>query len=126
MESIHIESTRLTPEIVFDINEKTFLFKGRSSPENARDFYNPVFEAMDKIASSSLEEITFNFEFEYFNTSSSKCLFRILKAANDIHQSGKTVHVNWRFDEDDEDMQESGEDLESLLDIEFNYVENQF
>ena len=126
MEKVIIEPTRTTPLINFDPDEGILEMKGRSSPENARDFYNPVFEAMDKIASSSLEEITFNFEFEYFNTSSSKCLFRILKAANDIHQSGKTVHVNWRFDEDDEDMQESGEDLESLLDIEFNYVENQF
>ena len=126
MENLHLPPSRLTPEIVFDLQEQTLLFKGRSSPENARDFYNPVFEIMDELLKSDIAKVTINFEFEYFNTSSSKCLFRILKTANDMYLADKEVIVNWHYDEDDEDMQESGEDLESLLDIEFNYIQLEY
>ena len=67
-----------------------------------------------------------NFKFEYFNTSSSKCLFDIFRKLNIVKESGFDLSINWYYEEDDEDMLEAGEDYADLLGIEFNYVETQF
>jgi hypothetical protein len=54
---------------------------------------------------------------EYFNTSSSKCLVEIFRKLEQLQDSGKNVLINWFYEEDDEDMQESGEDFQEIIDI---------
>jgi hypothetical protein len=123
MEKFFIEPTRITPLVSFDPDEASIEIKGRSSPENSILFYQKVIDALDFIAESDKEEFTANFSYEYFNTSSSKCLFDVFKRLTNIEQSGKTLIINWYYEEDDEDMMEAGEDYADLLDLEFNFLE---
>lgn len=97
--------------------------RGKSSPENPLTFYNHLYTSLDQFASSSFTNMTTNLAFEYFNTSSSKCLYIFLKKLNDINTTGKRVTVNWFYEEGDEDMKEAGEDISSFFDIEFNFKE---
>lgn len=78
---------------------------------------------IDAAFTSGLKSLTANFAFEYFNTSSSKCLFDILKRLAQFEQSGMSICVNWFYEEDDEDMRETGEDYEDVLGLSFNYIE---
>ena len=123
MEKVFIEPTRTTPLINFDPDEGILEMKGRSSPENSIQFYQRVLDNLDEYAASEGLEFTANIAFEYFNTSSSKCLFDIFKRLSKIENSGKKITINWYYEEGDDDMMEAGEDYSDLLDLDFNFFE---
>ena len=123
MEKIFLEPSRVTPLVNFDPEEGILEMKGRSSPENSIQFYQKIIQNLGMFAENGEGDFTANFAFEYFNTSSSKCLFDIFKRLVRIRDSGKILIVNWFFEEDDEDMMEAGEDYSDLLDLEFNFIE---
>ncbi len=123
----HVEPTKLTPEINFNSEQGILEFKGRSSPENSIQFYSHINEKLDQYIQSEngSAELVVNFEFDYFNSSSSKCLWDVFKKLIIIREKGKKVTVNWFYEEDDEDMKESGEDFRDLMDLEFNFIERE-
>ena len=123
MEKVFIEPTRTTPLINFDPDEGTLEMKGRSSPENSIQFYQRVLDNLDEYAETGGPEFTANIAFEYFNTSSSKCLFDVFKRLSKIENSGRTITINWYYEEGDDDMMEAGEDYSDLLDLDFNFFE---
>lgn len=123
MEKIFIEPTRVTPLVNFDPEEGILEIKGRSSPENSILFYQRIIDGLDAFAQSEKDQFTASFSFEYFNTSSSKCLFDVFKRLGRIGENGKSIIINWYYEEDDEDMMEAGEDYADLLDLEFNFLE---
>ena len=123
MERIFIEPTRVTPLINFDPQEGLLEIKGRSSPENTIQFYQPLMDALDDFLDESENGITANIAFEYFNTSSSKCLFDLFKKLGKLENDDRDLNINWFYEEDDEDMMEAGEDYSDLLDLEFNFLE---
>ncbi|MEM7298694.1 MAG: SiaC family regulatory phosphoprotein, partial [Bacteroidota bacterium] len=59
----------------------------------------------------------------YFNTSSSKCIYDILKEIKFLKERGKNVRVRWYYEQYDEDMMEAGEDYSDLLDLPFAFIE---
>ena len=67
--------------------------------------------------------IRVDLSFMYFNTSSSKCLFDLFKTLKQLKKNGKDVEINWYYEEDDDDMMETGEDFADLLGLDFNFVE---
>ena len=122
-DSLLIQATSVTPYVELDASSGVLAFKGRSAPCACLDFYYPIIAFIDKAFTSGLESITANFAFEYFNTSSSKCLFDIIKRLAQFERSGISVEVNWFYEEEDEDMRETGEDYEEVLGLSFNYIE---
>jgi len=118
-----IEPTKVTPFVQIDARRGLLEFKGRSSPSASLEFYSPIMTNIERIFSNGCNSITAEFAFEYFNTSSSKCLFDILKRLAKIQEKGTDVQVNWYYEEEDEDMRETGEDYEDVLGLSFNYIE---
>lgn len=123
MESYYLEATPKTPKLDFNPDAETFLISGRSIPENSIEFYKPLLDWLDKYVSNPLDSTTFEIKLEYFNTSSSKCLVEIFRKLEKIHDNGSKVTVEWYFDEEDEDMEESGEDFKEIIKIPFNMKE---
>ena len=123
MDKIFIEPTKVTPLINFDPEEGLLEIKGRSSPENSVQFFQGIMESLDSYIEEGEKSLTANFAFEYFNTSSSKCLFDVFKKISRIEDSGKEITINWFYEEDDDDMMEAGEDYSDLLELEFNFLE---
>ncbi|MCX7954129.1 MAG: DUF1987 domain-containing protein [Bacteroidales bacterium] len=123
MEVIKIESTPKTPAVNFDPNEGIIEIRGRSIPENSIEFYRPLIEWIEKYAENPKPETIVNVQFEYFNTSSSKCILDIFKRIENIHNAGHKVIVNWYYEEDDEDMLEAGEDYQSIIKVPFKMIE---
>ena len=124
MEGFFIRATRVTPSIYFNPAKGLLDIRGKSSPENPLLFYKHLHDSIDAFAKSDIQNLTLNAAFEYFNTSSSKCIYILFKKVSDLmNEHGKKVKVNWYYEEEDEDMQEAGEDLSSFFNYEFNYVE---
>ncbi|WP_420318923.1 DUF1987 domain-containing protein [Ekhidna sp.] len=121
MEPIKIQPTRNTPAVLLDPNRGIFKMYGRSSPENSIQFYEPIRDALaNKMATPKVD---IRIKMEYFNTSSSKCIYDLMKEVKALEMKGKEVIVRWYYDEDDEDMLEAGEDYSDLLDIPFKFIE---
>ncbi|MFT7230947.1 MAG: hypothetical protein ACI8TA_000149 [Cyclobacteriaceae bacterium] len=123
MDRIFIEPTRVTPLVSFDPETDLLEIKGRSSPENSILFYGIILKFIDDFAESDRNELTVNLSFEYFNTSSSKCLFDLLRSLSKLEENDKGLVINWYYEEDDEDMMEAGEDYADLLDLDINFIE---
>lgn len=117
MNSLYQSKTPRTPEIILDPKNGVFEIEGRSIPENSVDFYQKVMQWMDAYRKEPNPQTKFVVKLEYFNTSSSKCLVDILRKLEKIYTDGNDVVLEWHYDEEDDDMRESGEDFEEILKI---------
>ena len=123
MESISIEGTTKTPTVKLNPESGVVEIKGRSIPENSIEFYRPIIEWLDEYAKNPNKKTTVNVQLEYFNTSSSKCILDIFKKLESLKKARNEVVINWYYEEDDEDMLESGEDYESIIRVPFKMIE---
>lgn len=118
MQIISLEKTEDTPGVLLDKKNGIFEVSGRSLPEDAAEFYQPILDWLEAYTQDSNPETQFVFKMEYFNTASSKLLLDVLSKLEDI----ENVSVTWYFDEEDEDMQEAGEEFSELVEIPFDLI----
>jgi len=123
MEPISIEGTPKTPTVKFDSIQGIIEIKGRSNPENSREFYKPLIDLLEEYAKDPGDKTIVNIQLEHFNTSSSKCILDVFKKLEAIYKAKHEVVINWHYEKDDEDILEAGEDYKSLIRIPFNMIE---
>jgi hypothetical protein len=116
MENFYLESTPKTPRLSFNNDNGIFEVSGRSIPENSIEFYKPLLDWLDTYVKEAKAETKLIVKLEYFNTSSSKCLVEIFRKLEKLQKENKVV-IQWFYDEEDEDMQESGEDFKEIIKI---------
>jgi hypothetical protein len=123
-EYVKIPSTQRTPEILLDRTgtEGTIQFVGRSLPDDARGFYNPLLVWIDEYYSNPLPRTYIRFKLEYFNTASSKMLLQMIKKLEKLERENKDVVIEWCYMEDDDDILESGQTIKELTSIPFKFV----
>lgn len=121
MNVLHIPPTKRTPGVVYHPSKGVLKLKGNSSPENSVYFYDPLLKELSR--KHYPESLKVEVSLYYFNTSSSKCLYDILKRLKLKTMNGTQVTVNWYYDVEDTDMLEIGEDYSDLLDLDFNFIE---
>jgi hypothetical protein len=122
MDNLKIEGTKQTPEIDFDAASGILKISGRSIPENTFEFFNPVLVWLDSFSSEAPDKVVAKINLEYFNTSSSKYILEVLKRLKNILRDGKEVLVQWYYEEDDEEMMETGEDYEDVSGLPFEII----
>lgn len=110
------------PGIILDKESGKFEISGKTCPEDAVEFYNPVFNWLDEYSANPLKETIFDFRLTYFNTVSSKIIMMIMLRLEEITETGHDLKIRWFYPEDDEDLEEAGEDFESMLEVEFELV----
>jgi len=122
MDNLVIDGTKQTPEINFDASTGILSLSGRSIPENTFEFFNPVLTWLETYALEAPDKVVAKINLEYFNTSSSKYILEILKRLKGILKDGKDVLVQWYYEEDDEEMMETGEDYEDVSGLPFEII----
>lgn len=117
---INLERKPDTPAIKLDPNGSLSI-TGRSLPENAESFYQPVIDWVDRYVDAGAQPSTvFTIELEYFNSSSVKQILSVLLKLEELHrQEGREVEVIWSYNQDDELMEMKGREMESLLELPF-------
>jgi SiaC family regulatory phosphoprotein len=122
MKPLSIEPTDRTPTVLFDFDSGHLEISGESYPEDATEFYTPVFTALD----SYLEGLghgrcRFDLKMVYFNSSSAKAVMMLLDKLDAAAGEGAHVSIRWFYDEEDETMKELGEEFsEDLENTEFS------
>lgn len=125
MEKLILESTLNSPRVVLDPEAGLFEFSGESRPENVRNFYLPILEWLEQFGSEVSGGCTFEFNFEYFNSTSAKYVLDIFKVLQSIREAGHEIHVKWHYEEDDEDMYEVGMEMSRMSGLPFEYVKEE-
>lgn len=121
MNSLSIEKTKFTPEILFEFESRVLTIRGESYPENTAVFYKPVFKWLkDYFNNDNIEKTKVIIELYYFNSSSSKVLMNLFEELDNAGEKGMPVIVEWVYDPEDEDSLEFGEEFaEDVEHIEF-------
>ena len=122
METLRIEATDDSPQVLLDQEEKKFEISGKSLPEDVIEFYQPVVDWLKKYREKPNARTEFNLKMIYFNTASSKLIMDILMIFEEMVEEGHEVVVLWHSMESDEDMQEAGKEYEEMLDIPFEHL----
>ncbi|MBE2188412.1 MAG: DUF1987 domain-containing protein [Desulfobulbaceae bacterium] len=114
MSDLYLSKTKTTPAIEFNSATGKLIISGESYPENSAEFYKPVFSWLNNYMEVK-REIEFSFKLTYFNTSSSKSILDIIELLENYHQTGGKVSLNWYFEEEDDDIEDSGIEFTSDL-----------
>jgi hypothetical protein len=123
MNVLFLHPSAFTPMVNLNAGTGVLELTGRSTSENALDFYHPILAWIKEYTKNPMPVTTLNLQLDYFNSSSSKCLLDILKNISRVQSKDNQVMVNWHYQSEDVDMRETGEDLESLVKVNFNLIE---
>lgn len=119
--SFTIEPTKVTPYISYDAESALFEIKGISSPHDTPAFYAPILAFLDNLRSFQISQLTIRISLVYFNSSSAKALYMVLKKVK-AAQREIDFTIEWICDEEDEDMIESVEDYRDILDLDIELI----
>lgn len=126
MERLKIKATKSTPAVDLNPHTHNHYIGGESYPENSREFYNPLTNWVKKYMEIVPEnqEIVFNFEMIYFNSSSSKALLDFFYLLDDFTVDGeKNIVLNWIYITENEAAEEYGTEFsEDVKHLKFNLI----
>ena len=111
---ILIEATGKTPRI-YEENGELCIW-GVIIPENPTE----IFARLHNIVTTKYKEqnkLSIHFSLGYFNTSSAKFLYNFFKQTKGM----SNMSITWHYEDDDEDMLESGKELEEISGLKFEF-----
>ena len=116
-----IEATRSSPRVVFDPVNRVLEITGESYPENSFEFFAPLFTWLrDELPRH--DGVTVRVHITYMNSSSTKCMLDILDILCDRVRGGKSIQVQWYYDDGNERAYELAEEFREDMDIPFDII----
>jgi len=134
MENLLIEATDVTPKVDFNLITGVLEISGVSRPEDVLVFFDIPLDWIHTLTialgehsmmASELPALKLIFNMSYYNTSSSKYMIQILKSFKGVMDYGLDLKVEWHYEEGDDKMKEDGEDLSEVVEIQFEYFEEE-
>jgi hypothetical protein len=129
LKNLVIKQTASTPKVIFDTDKNIFEISGESRPHDVPGFYEVLLKWLDEfslhlsISDAKQEPVTFNFNFEYFNSLSAKYILDFCTKLTHIRNEGKNIFVKWHYEEDDMDMLDAGREMSRISKFPFEYVQ---
>jgi hypothetical protein len=115
--------TTSTPYLLIDEEKGYMKLEGRSFHEDVTTFFKEIFDWLDIYLPTDFDEFTFDFEMDYFNSSTSKLLHNMLMKMDIYATVDKKIVINWITTEDNDIIIECGEDFqEEIEELTFNMV----
>ena len=124
MKTISLDAKEDTPKVILNKTENKFEISGRSLPEDATIFYNPIYNWIKNYVKAPKPITEFHFNLEYFNSTSLKQLIKILFTLEEITNTGKIIKVIWHYNNNDELMLAKGEEIQSIVKVPFEIQVN--
>ena len=120
---LFIQNTNNTPLVKFE--DGVMVISGRSIPENAIDFFEPVFKFIADYSQKPFPLTEINIMLEYANSSTNRSLMTIFTLLEKIYEGGNNITINWYYEFGDDLMHDLGNDFKSLLRIPFAIIEKE-
>ncbi|MCF8257990.1 MAG: DUF1987 domain-containing protein [Flavobacteriales bacterium] len=119
LQRLQLDATEDTPIVDFDASTGLLSVIGRALPEDAHSFFSPIQIWVQDYVRSPAENTVIDLRIDYFNSAATRYIFNILLEFEKLTEDGKNVRVIWNFSKADEMIAAKGEELESMLDIQF-------
>lgn len=100
-----------TPEVIFENKTSSLLLRGKSYPENSKNFYDEIILHFKGYPFSDTFNITL--DFDYISSSSVFSVLEFLKKLREFAPK-TTIRVLFFYDEVDDDMREIGNNYKKL------------
>ncbi len=123
LEPLILEKTKTSPWIHFDKEKNILKLGGRSIVEDPNKFYMPAYQWLEEYVKDPNPETVFEFDLEYFNSSSARQVMKLIILLEEIEKTGNKVKVLWLFEEGDEMSEERGEEIKLVSNLEFEIRE---
>ncbi len=123
METLHIEATKISPEIIFNPKENIFKISGRSLVEDPGKFYMPVYDWLEEYIKNPCKITDFKFDLEYFNSSSARQVMKLIMLLEELQEKGSSVNIKWLYEEGDDMSRERGEEIAAVSKLQFDIEE---
>lgn len=130
MRKLILDQKSNSPKVILDPDRKIYMISGESRPPDVREFYGQILSWLEDFGSylsksdHMNDPVIFNFNLEYFNSSSGKLILDICKFLANLHLKGVDITVNWHFEKEDNDMLEAGKEISRIVKFPFEYVES--
>ena len=121
MENLEISKTAQSPRVHFNPNGN-LIIEGVSTINYAHKFYAELISWLHDFRKTQPENINLVLELYYLNTSSSLLIVELLRLINTFKEIDSKLIIEWRYEEDDEDIFNLGEDIEASTNSKFVYV----
>jgi hypothetical protein len=114
-----------------DPEKEIYMISGESRPPDVREFYDQILSWLQEFSLYLLGPdykkgpVIFNFNFEYFNSSSGKLILDICKLLAGLRLKGINIIVKWYYEKEDGDMLEVGKEMSRIVKFPFEYVESE-
>ena len=120
MSDFKIEKGSNTPSVSYTASSGTLLISGKSYLENAREFYDKVITKITPFANS--KNFTFEFDFEYVNSSSVVSILEMLKNMKRLSPATQ-FKIKFHYENGDDDMMSLGESYGRISEMPVEYLE---
>ena len=115
------KATTSTPYVLVDESRSYIKIQGRSFHADVIVFFKEIINWLDAYLETDFKVFTFDCEFSYFNSSTSKLLHNIFTKMDKHAAEGKDIVVNWIVAADNEIILECGQDyMEDVESLRFN------
>lgn len=121
MEKLVFNQTEDTPHVIFDVNVGEYIIEGRSLPEDAVSFFQPLIIWLKKFDNSPTNEMIFHFKLDYYNTASAKQITKLMLVLQELSET-KNIKIKWHFFIDDSDIRSSGARFMKLIKTDIELV----
>ena len=118
MENLVQSPTTHTPAIDFNYETGVLDIWHSYSGNILNTFFQPVMNWLETYKKNPAPVTTLIFKMEYFNTSSTAFILRIIKIASQLKDQGNSVFIQWFYQEEDDDLVEAGRDFGVLAETE--------
>lgn len=122
-ENVKVEGTEKSPSIILNKDEGLIEVRGKSIPENTREFYYPFNRWLTEYSYAPAEKTEVTVALQYMNSSSSVVITRLIKLLDDMIGLKSDVTVKWYYERDDIEMKEQGEYYQSIMKIRIDLIE---
>lgn len=125
LENLKIEGYKdkyYIPSVDFNVVTGVCELSGESFLESTVKFYEPLIDWIKKYIEIEKRPITFNVRLTYYNTSSSKRIFDILRILKDYENNGGMVTINWYLEEEEIDVIDEIEDYKIVTKLKINII----
>lgn len=117
-----IQGTRTSPSAI--INDGYMKITGNSTPlEKNNTFFGKISEQLDLYAQLPANKTFVEIELNHVNAVSKRNIIELLKSLENINKLGFRVMINWRFENENDDVRELGEIFDSMFNLSFNFIE---
>jgi len=122
VKKLELTETNDTPQIILDAEKSIFSISGKSYPEDAHSFYEPILKWIEDYGRNPNSFTVFEFKLDYYNTSTTKQFSKILFLLEKFSER-TALKIKWYYKKEDDDALSAGLRFSKLIEAEFNLIE---